>query len=628
MTQRRAVDRPAPRVMPKCGWVAYVKALKDDIRDEEEYIQALQNNFVFFLWELWIDRGLQDSEGKDGKAPLSDVEIDAANYMESGPRRRLCLAFRGVGKTHFICAICLYRYFRDPARQIQIVSKSEREVKKTCKLVRRWISAVWFLRHLEPRPGQADAATYFEVYNPNADSGDGSDGRQPSMWILGVGGQLEGNRAHTFIFDDIETKSNTRTLAARQELAKMTPEFDNIVYPFRSFDQGGPIDPSEIIGVGTPKHEETLYVELEKRGYDVRSYPIAFPSPEIDVINLAPILKIKLESGQARIGDPTCPKRFNREEIRIRQFGGRREFLMEFMLCARIAGADPYPLKLADLIVFPIHRDVGPTRILWGKATNTGSTEIPDIEISSRGLTGDRLVRPIMVDNEHWMPFAGTKAGLDPAGRGTDRTGLAIVSHLAGLFYLKHIAGLPGGADEERLDDIVLRLKRFGASEVYLESNIDTFGTYENTLQIAINRHSCKPGEDDQWPSGWGCKVVKTRAVGMKEQRICDTLEPITSTHRLIVDPSCLVQAEPYDQANDFQFQYTRIVRKHNALGEDGQLDALQIALGPWLNASRIDPTKKSEQIRKEQLERECFQRRALLRNLWKGKPPPNFLRS
>ena len=613
--------------MPAGGWVAYVKELKDRIKDENEYILALQNNFAFFLWELWIDRKLQSEDGSTGKAPLSDFEIDAANYMESGPRRRVCLAFRGMGKTHIVAAICLFRYFRDAGRQIQIVSKSEREVKKTCKLIRRWISAVWFLRHLEPRPGQADAATYFEVFNPNADSGDGSDGRQPSMWILGVGGQLEGNRAHTFIFDDIETKNNTRTLAARQELARMTPEFDNIVYPFKAFADGGPIDPTEIIGVGTPKHEETLYLELSKRGYTVRSYPIAFPTPDVETINLAPILARALATGEAHPGSPTCPKRFNREEVRIRQFGGRREFLMEFMLCAHVAGSDPYPLKLADLIVFPIHRDVGPTRILWGKATNTGSTEIPDIEIPSRGLTGDRLVRPIMVDSERWMPFSGTKAGLDPAGRGTDRTGLAIVSHLAGLFYLKHIAGLPGGADEERLEDIVSRLKRFGATEVHLESNIDTFGTYENALQIAINRQSCKPGEDDQFPSGWSCKIIKTRAVGMKEQRICDTLEPITSTHRLVVDPSCLAMSEPYEQANDFQFQYTRIVRKHNALGEDGQIDALQIALNPWINASRIDPEKKSEQIRKEQLERECAERRALLRRTWQGDAEPNFLR-
>lgn len=618
----------APKRMPKGGWVKYILDLKARIQTEEEYVTLLQNNFAFFIWELWLDRGLQSEDGRTGKAPLSDTEIDAAVYLESGPRRRVLLAFRGMGKTHIVAALCLFRYLRDPARQILIISKSEREVKKTCKLIRRWVESVWFTTHLTPREGQADAATYFEVYNADATASDGSDGRQPSMWILGIGGQIEGNRAHTLIFDDIETKSNTRTLQSRQELARMVPEFDNVVYPFKPVDQGGPIDPSEIVGVGTPKHEETLYLELERREYGVRSYPICFPSSDIATIRLAPFLQDALNNGQALPGQPTCPLRFDEDEVRIRRLGGRREFLMEFMLCAIVAGEDPYPLKLADLIVFPCHRDIAPTRIVWGKQTNFGSTEIPDTEITSRGLSGDRLLRPVMVDKDNWMPYQGTKAGLDPAGRGTDRTGLAIVSHLAGLFFLKHIVGLPGGADQESLDEITSRLKLHGATEVNLESNIDTFGTYENALSIAIARQALKPGEDPAYPSGWNCKIIKRRAVGLKEARIIDTTEPVITTHRLVVDPQCLEMAKPYSQDNDFQFQLTRMVKAHNALNEDGMMDALQIVLSAWTHATKIDPVQRSKQLELERLRQEADQHHQKFAALFQPTRPPSFLGS
>jgi hypothetical protein len=622
MSEQPDFIQPAPREMPPEGWVSYVKALKNQITTEEEYVQLLRNNFVFFIWELWIDRGLQDEDGATGKAPLSNVEIDAANFLEAGPRRRIVLAFRGIGKTHIMGALCLFRYNRDPSRQIVCVSKSEREVKKTCKLVRRWISSVWFLKHLEPLPGQPDGATYFEVNNPLSGGLAGGDARQPSMWILGIGGQLEGNRGHTFIFDDIETKTNTRTLAARLALRTMANEFDNIAYPHREFVDGGPIDPVEIIGVGTPKHEETLYVDLQKRGYIVQSYPIAFPFADQKTIALAPILRAALNSGQSRPGDPTCPLRFNEEEIAIRRMGGLNEYLKEFMLCADMGNADPYPLKLADLLVFPVHRDIAPTRILWGSRDHNGTTQIPDSEISSRGLGEDRLLRPIYVDKENWLPFNSTKAGLDPAGRGTDKTGLAIVSHLAGLLYLKRIVGLPGGVGEDSLHTIATELKLHDAREVHIESNIDTFGTFENQLTVAIARLSCDPGQDPDHPQGWNCRVIKQRAVGVKEWRIIDTLEPVITSHRLVVDPACLAMAEPYEQQNDFQFQLTRIIKATGALGEDGMIDALQIAVKAWQHITRMDPKRTSEELEQARLAKDIDRRRQLFSNMTSTKEP------
>jgi hypothetical protein len=552
------------------------------IHQAQAVITAVFSDFTVYLNELWIDRKL------DRVAPLSEVELDIAAFIAgqtTAARRRGVLAFRGIGKTHIgPAALTGYRHGRDPNRRNLIISKAEKEAKKTCGLVREWYDQVWFLQHLAPTQGQRDASTYF-------DCGPAKEDRQPSLSVVGIDGQLEGNRAHSIFPDDVETKANTRTIEARDELRRMIRECKNILYPHREYADGGPIDPVEIVHHGTPKHEETLFLDLIKIGYDFRGYPIAYPRPDQKVINLAPLLADKLARGKANPGEATVPLRFGQVEIIERRAEGLIDFSMESMLIADLGEGSRYPLRLSDCIVMDVARDIGPTQVVYGTRDHNGTTEIPTDELPHDGFSGGRLFRPAFIGKEY-APFHGTKAYIDPAGRGDDRTGVTAVGCLHGLFFVKTIRGLEGGASVEKLSAIALACRAANAREIFVEDNIDVFNTYVELLEVEVRKLFLEPGEDPAFPDGWKASVERRRSTGQKELRIIAALEPVLSSHRVIFDRSCFTP-EPGDRDIDaLAYQLSRLTKDRGALREDGKLDSFASCIKEWQYAVAQDPDK------------------------------------
>lgn len=548
-------------------------------------IEAITTDFVVFINELWIDRKL------DKVAPLSEVELDMAAFasgQSTTARRRGVLAFRGVGKTTGgSAALTAYRHLRDLNRRVLIISKAEKEAKKTCGLVREWYDQVWFLRHLAPQMHQRDASTYFDVANTKED-------RQPSLSVVGIDGQLEGNRAHSIFPDDVETKGNTKTIEARDELRRMIRECKNILYPHREHADGGPIDPVEIVHFGTPKHEETLFLDLIKIGYDFRGYPIAFPSPDQKVINLAPILADKLTKSEAKPGDPTVPKRFPAFEIIERRAEGIIDFSMESMLIADLGEGARYPLRLSDLLVMDVHRDLAPTQVVYGRRDNSGTTEIPTEELPHDGFANGRLHRPAFIGRDV-APFHGTKLFIDPAGRGEDRTGLAAVAHLHGMLFVKTVRGLEGGASTEKLSAIARIARDCNARDILVEDNIDVFNTYVEMLEVEVRRLFLEPGEDPAFPDGWKASVERRRSTGQKELRIIAACEPVFSAHRCIFDRSCFLPAQGDRDIDALAYQISRLTKERGALREDGKLDSLASCIKEWQHALSQDPARRHE---------------------------------
>jgi hypothetical protein len=89
--------------------------------------------------------------------------------------------------------------------------------------------------------------------------------------------------------------------------------------------------------------------------------------------------------------------------------------------------------------------------------------------------------------------------------------------------------------------------------------------------------------------------------------RIIDTLEPVMSSHRLIVDQR-LIQRD-FDTAKDVKYslfyQLTRITRDRGALIHDDRLDALAIAVNYWVETMARDNNKAASDIKSVALERE-----------------------
>jgi len=85
------------------------------------------------------------------------------------------------------------------------------------------------------------------------------------------------------------------------------------------------------------------------------------------------------------------------------------------------------------------------------------------------------------------------------------------------------------------------------------------------------------------WPGG--CTVVESEwAKGQKEQRIIDTLEPVISAHRLIIDEDLArKEARADDHRYSFLYQLTHITRDRGALKHDDRLDALAGAVAHYM---------------------------------------------
>lgn len=555
------------------------------------YLDGLASDFSFFLAELWRNTGL------DRKHPLGELELDVADYVQNGPPKRGVLAFRFFGKSTIItCAYAAWRLFSDPQTKIVVVSKSDGHAKKLIKLVREWIDTVWFLNHLNPETGddRPDRTDYFDVGPAKK-----GDTHAHSLQAFGIGGQLTGARGDLLIADDIETLQNTLTVDARDRLSDQVAEFHHVAQFGRK----------EIIYIGTPHHEETLYTKLAKRGYAFRSYPKVYPQPKELVLGLAPILQARLDSGAVQPGDITAPYRVTQDEIASDQREGVTNFGMQCGLVCNLGQVAQYPIRLRDLIVFdcphPRTARKAPISLVYGTQTRNGqSTAIQDIPCL--GFAGDALHRPAYID-EIWEPYTATKAAIDPAGKGSDRLGLAIGSHLNANIFLHLLQGLTGGASLENMDYLARTLRAHDAREVLVETNIDTMGVFVQLLEAAIRRYLVKPGgtddEGNSYPAGWAASITPIHSTGQKELRLCMTLEPVIAAHQLIVSPATVTPLDPSTHPEEreidhAQYQLTRLRRIPNCLAEDGKLDALQILIHGFKHTLHADPGQRAAKAR------------------------------
>lgn len=558
-------------------------------RFNDAYLQRLDSDPVFFLQNLWAETG------KARFGELGDFEIDAFLFAVYGPKKRAILEPRGAGKTTGIGApLACYRLFRDPIRKVFIPSKSAGGAKDTLSMLREWFDKVWFLKPLAPTSEHRDTTVYFDV---NGHDGD----RQPSIKTIGIDGQLEGNRAHTIIPDDCETKGNTKTLEARLELDRLTKEFDNILY-LETPGVQTQRDPLEIVGLGTLKHEtDSLYMKWSRRGFAVRTYPIIYPEPGRRVLGLAPMLQERLDRDPSLAGKSISLRRFSQDTVAERRSLGKIEFELEHALYVDVANVNKFPLKLADIIVFPCHRDLAPAQLVWGTQKSSGSTRITDIP--SVGFDTDGFYAPVWVDERQFLPYQRQMARIDPAAGGADKVGLAIGASLNGTCFVKHVEGLSGSASKpDNIRRIATLCKTHGVNTVTIEAN--NGGVFLAPL-LAIELQKVAEDKNIPGPPGWACSIDEPEHNSVqKEVRIITTLDALHSAHRVVWDPSVARNEE-------LQRQITRCTTERGCLGHDDEADALEGLLARLADTLIIDPDRASKAEHQRRLDEEIAQHHA-----------------
>lgn len=503
----------------------------DWVKTESE--QRLHDDFRVFLFHLWKHLGLP--------APTKR-QYAIAQWVANGPQRRMVQAYRGAGKTWITCAYALWRLYRNPNERVKIVSANEDKALENGVFIRRLIDEVPELRFLRPKQGSSDRDSTLKF-----DVGPATAHPTPSVSCVGITGQLTGGRATLLISDDVEVPGNSETEKKRERLAHLVTEYDSLVVP-EGFD---------IIYLGTPQSQQTIYLTVRNRGYACRIWPVRFPDQaqiEVYAGGLAPDIQKDLDANPGLVGKSTEPTRFTDIDLEGRHASQGAEFLLQFMLDTSLSDAERYPLKTAMLICLDVDNELAPGKLVWSSLAD----HVIDPPIDNVGFNGDRLYRPMHIADT-MLPYSGRILVIDPSGRGKDETAYVVLLHMAGMLFMPAVGGVPG-YDEGSLQTLAEVAKAHKVNTVLVESN------YGDGMFSAL----FKPVLGKVHP----CAMEEVLATGQKERRIIDDLLPVLAQHRLVMDIGA-ARKDVQAGVNSLLYQLTHITRDRGALRRDDRVDAL-----------------------------------------------------
>ena len=529
----------------------------------------LKEDFRKFLFVVWKHIGLPDP---------TPIQYDIAHFLQSGPPKIAIEAFRGVGKSFITSAYVLWRLYNNPQLKFLVVSASKSRADAFSTFTMRLIQEMDILAPLRPREDQRNSRIEFDVGPAKAD-------QSPSVKSVGITGQITGSRADEIIADDVEVLNNAATADMREKLIERTKEFSAVLKPLVE---------ARIIYLGTPQTEDSIYNKLPET-FTTRIWPALVPTKEEAEKygdNLAPYIKKML--GVKPEGTTTDPHRFSDTDLAGRQAEyGRAGFALQFMLNTALSDEDRYPLKIRDLIVMDVPKEKAPMKINWLPDYKRELKELPNL-----AMAGDRFYAPASTDDT-FAEYTGTVMSIDPSGRGKDETGFAVVKMLNGYLFVTRAGGLQGGYDNATLKQLAIIAKEEGVNQIIIEANFGD-GMYQALFAPVLNKiHACA--------------IEEVKHSTQKERRIIDTLEPVISRHKLVIDKRVIEDdyrsAQAYDADNKFTktliYQMTRVNYDRGALKHDDRLDALAMAVGHWAENMAQDDDRGVKHEREQALQRE-----------------------
>lgn len=518
----------------------------------EEQIAKAKEDFRVFIYMVWKMISLPDP---------TPIQYDIAHTLQNLPNDRFIIeGFRGVAKSFITCAYAVWTLWRDPQKKVEIVSASKDRADANAIFIKRIIYTLPFLAHLKARPDQRDQQNLFDV-------GPAVPDISPSIKSVGISGQLTGSRADLLIADDVEVANNSGTQTQRDKLNEAVKEFDAIIKP-----------KGQIVYLGTPQNEMSLYNELQQRGYKCRIWTVLYPESlserEFYGDRLAKIIADKYdENPDLYAGKPTDPRRFDEEEIYKRRLSyGKAGFALQFMLNTNLSDQEKYPLKVQDLMIANLSLDEANLKWYWSNDRQLRINDLPCV-----ALKGDYFYEPQGRSSEVFE-YTGTVMAVDPSGRGKDETSYAIVKYLNGYLFLMEVGGTKEGYNDSTMRLLANKAKMYGVNEIVVESNFGD-GMFKQLLAPVVN--TIHP-----------CRITEVKNYAQKEARIIDTLEPVMMRHKLVVHKQVIVDDYViYENSPAYSliYQMTRLSRDRGALAHDDRLDALCMAVAYWLEVMDRD---------------------------------------
>lgn len=522
-------------------------------------IAKAKENFWAFVYIVWKSIGLPKP---------TPIQVDIAQFLQNPPSDRVIIqGFRGVAKSFLTCAYAVWRLWSDRDLKVLIISASSDRADANARFIKSIINTLPFLEDMKATKDQLDTQNLFSVGGAKADI-------SPSVKSVGITGQITGTRADLLISDDVEVPKNSGTQLQREKLAEAVKEYDAILKPN-----------GQIIYLGTPQNEASLYNTLQNRGYVTRIWTVLYPENQAERASygdtLAPFIAKRYDSDPDKYaGQPTDPERFDNIEIAKRKLSyGKAGFALQFMLNTNLSDYEKYPLKVSDLIIEEL--DMHETSVKWSWA-NGVQQRLQDIPCVA--MKGDMYYAPLSRSPDT-MPYTGTVMAIDPSGRGKDESSYAIIKCLNGYLFLMEVGGFEEGYSDLTLTKMAQIAKFWNVNEVVVEANFGD-GMFTKVMTPIFNKiHPVA--------------IQEVKNTKQKELRIIDTLEPVLMRHKLIVNKSVIendYRRFETNQAYSFIYQMTRICRDKNAIAHDDRLDAVTMAVAYWLDNMDIDGEQSTKQ--------------------------------
>jgi hypothetical protein len=503
-----------------------------------------------------------------GAPDLNPLQADICKYLYSGPLYRMIQAQRGQSKTTLTAIYSVFLLIHNPHYRIVVFSQSGDRAQEISTWIVKIFKRMDFLNFMLPdtSAGDRESVKAFDIHYVFK-----GGGMSPSVSCKSIEAGAAGMRADVIIADDIESLVNSRTIGAREILEEATKEFESInMY-------------GDIIYLGTPQSIESIYNNLPARGYDIRIWPGRYPTVEdIDSYGtfLAPMIREAVirnptlqysHGATGKSGAPTCPEMMPEDFLIMKEISqGVSKFRLQYLLNTELADSERFPLKLSHLICTELSGEQGPLMPVWAGGPKQVIQDLP--KFGNKGT--DKFHKPIDKPYD-WKNFERTVMYIDPAGGGknADETGYAIVKLIGVYVYIVAIGGVQGGYEEEKLMKLVNIAKKYSCKEVYVEENYG-HGAHMAVLKPLFEKH-------------WRVNIQDNHSVGQKEVRIIGNIEPLLSSHRLVIDPEVIrkdmrsIEYYPTDtkMTYSFLFQLSNITLEKDCLKHDDRVEALSGAL-------------------------------------------------
>jgi len=546
---------------------------------------------VFGEGEAWAELKLLQAEYATFRPFLFDVieglmgftctalQIDIADYLETGPTKRMIQAQRGQAKTTITAAYAVWRLIHDPTTRVFIISSGTDMAQEISGWIIQIINGMEELACMRPNKVHGDRSSVkafdvnYVLKGPE---------KSPSIACVGITSNLQGKRADLLIADDIESAKNSMSETQRARLVHLSRDFTSIC------------SVGEIIYLGTPQSIDSVYNGLYSRGYQIRVWPGRYPTEEEEQNygdRLAPSIRAAMEAnpkirhGGGPMGDrgkPTDPVLLNEQHLLDKEIDqGKAYFQLQHMLDTKLSDADRFPLKAEKIIFMAVNHERLPIYINF--QPDMHSRIIPPMDWPIQQM----YYRPQSF-GEEFTGYSGTHMFVDPAGGGQngDETAYAVTRLHVGRVVLVDVGGVKGGLDQAQMDELTAIAAKWKPHLITIEENYGK-GALSSVWQPTLLRKVATTIEDE-WVSG------------QKELRIIDVLEPIIGAGKFIVDEDLLrrdwesTSHYPVQDRPSFSlwYQLSRITREKGALLHDDRLDAVAGSAKHWLEGLRVDDEK------------------------------------